>query len=963
MNMHVAVLTEKLKRFIELEDENALLGTIRYKRPKRDPEKEKGSRFLIAPNFGYPTCFDERPISVEGRVAFHFKHTFVVKRAAGPADRNVKGSKNRLAVTGDKDAASHAEARGYSTDAAGYEAYISRPEAVMSITAQAFDQYMVAGTMDAGGGAVFTNIHADLEKREAFWAAVTSIERNPSRDVVTFHPDLLPAADWRSLGDDLSVPEEARTAMLQAAQACEQRDPSAVSCKLPTVDVELEGREFTKLRKLLRGRQLLNRSDPAVTIKRGRGGRVQRRMVGELPKGLDAAARVRIAQNFASYLAEKKMMYTVVIHAPDAYNHKDNYHLHAVAYDRPCKFLEQHGCWDFEYTEKDKYGRTRYPFRQRKLGELTRPSDGKRYREHGAEVVTEMRRVWEECCNNELRSSGINRLFDHRSYKAMNILQEPGRHLGTRAAALEAIGVPTFIGMDNAEKSWAGAMARIHQVHAVCKRLRADCREEAYEILRRAALHTATLPQVPALEKQVREMSALDLGLGDQERDLALSTYWLKMANSRAEDTIRRCKPILDAIEDGTAKPADVRCEKELEERVQAAEQHLAGIRQDIAEDLEKVAPVSVDVEEKVSAIALLMSDIQILTHGIEKQLSLLPQAQLEVDRSHDAGSSPPTDAPRQSRRSRQLQEYFEAPLDYEEEWDRVFHWIKHEQLEILRPNANGPIYRVPGIKKEELDRLTNPIFRERSQARLKAMYQVREWNQERAGRASAASLTSTGPEPASVEETQVIDVEHNARYATLRALAERKAAENRAEAVADWLKELDHSRQRLPVQFRANGIEFDVQAVPEQLRAFAERMGEYILPLLIERVAAMRHKVVAALEANPTAVCPIPSGFTYYLDRFPEELRANVAMLLHGDEATRSYALSVAQTTSRSAQNHQAAENVEAPTNSSAPSAAQAKPNAAPSKQMPAPGAAGSSSGYTDEQIARWQQSRGLSR
>lgn len=961
MNTPIVKLTEKLKKFIELEEEDSLIGTIRYRKPKRDPEKEGGSRFLIAPNFANPACYDERPISADGRVAFNFKHTFVVKKPAALTEKQGKRRKVRLTVTGDKDAAISSKVGGHPADAAGYEAYISRPEAVMSITAQAYDEYMVEGNLDASGMALFTNIDADTEKREAFWDAVTQLERNPSRDVVIFHPGLLSAKDWRSLGHEFDGSTEARDAMLSIARACEQQSRSVVGCELASVEVELDAREFTKLRKLLADKQLLNRTKPAIRIRRGRGGRVQRRIVGELPKGLAGAARVRIAQRFAGYLAGKKMMYTVVVHAPDAYNHQDNYHLHAVAYDRPCEFLEEHGCWDFEYAVKDKYGRLRYPLRQAKVAELTRPSDHKNYREHGAQVVIEMRRVWEEYCNEELRKSGINRLFDHRSYKAMNIQQEPGRHLGTKAAALEAIGVPTFVGVENAEKSYTGALVRIDQAHAARKRLRADCQEEANALLRQAASRAATFPQVKALAELVGQMSALDLDLGDQERDLARYACWLKMVNSRADHTIKRCEPILDAIEEGTAKPADVRCEEELRARVQAAERYLAGVRNDITADLVQIAKISAEVDANASAIDLLMTDIRTRTDELATQLSLLPDAQPEKEGSAEI-SAPP--APRQGRRSRQLQEYFEAPLDYEDEWGRVFDRIDYEDLEILPPNESGPIYRVLGISKEDLDRLTHPFFRDRSQARLKAMYRIQEWQKKRAERASEQNVTSTASPEKSDENAQVFDRERDLRFAELTATAKRKATEERAEAVADWFADFDRLKRALPVQIKADGVELKIEAVPEHLRTFAERMEEHIAPAMNERVNRLRQEVMAALVADPMAVQPTPTGFTYYLDRFPVELRVNVALLLRDDPATRNYAAKVARAASRPTVSQQGVAFVGAPTLSPKPVAQPMLQAATSSKQMQSPPSASTpASGFTDEELAKWKRDQGIGR
>lgn len=960
----IVILTEKLKKFIDLEEEDSLLGTIRYKKPKRDPEKEKGSRFLIAPNFASPACYDERPISADGRVAFHFKHTFVVKKPAASTGKQGKRRNARLAVTGDKDAAVSSKVSGHPADAAGYEAYISRPEAVMSITAQAYEEYMVDGNLDAGGVALFTNIDPDTEKREAFWAAVTRMERNPSHDVVIFHPNLLSAKDWRALGHEFDGTKEAQNAMLSIARDYELRSRSGDGCEWASLEIELDAREFTKLRKLLSDKQLLNRTKPAITIRRGRGGRVQRRMVGELPKGLDGPARMRIAQRFAGYLADNKMMYTVVVHAPDAYNHVDNYHLHAVAYDRPCVFLAEHGCWDFEYAVRDKYGRLRYPLRQPKVGELTRPSDKKRYREHGAKIVTEMRRVWEEYCNEELRKCGINRLFDHRSYKAMKIMQEPGRHLGTKAAALEAIGVATFVGIENAEKSYAGAFARIDQAHAACKRLRADCREEADELLQQAALRKAMLPGVHALETLIREMKDLDFELGDEERDLARHACWLKMVNSRAEDTIRRCQPILDAIEDGTAKPADVRCEEELRERVQAARRHLSGVHVEIAADLRQVAEISAVVSAKVSNIDLLMSNIRTLTDELGTQLSILPQVPLQEQSDDENRSAPPAHAPKQSRRSRQLQEYFEAPLDYEEEWNRVFDRIEYEDFEILPPDKNGPIYRVPGISKDDLDRLTHPFFKDRSQARLKAIYRIQELNKKRAERAYEQNVTPMVLPGKPSSDAQESDGERELRYAELTAVAERKAAEERAKAVADWLAELAKSKQALPVRIGTDGVELDIDAVPEHLRTFAELMEQHITPVMIERVKKLRHDVMAALGANPRAVQPTPKGFTYYLDRFPVELRVNVAPLLRDDPATRDYALKVARSTLRTTASQQAVASVAAQTPSPKPMAQPLVRAATPSKKMQPPTSASTpGSGLTAAELAKLKRDQGMGR
>src|SRR3546814_1988820 len=83
--------------------------------------------------------------------------------------------------------------------------------------------------------------------------------------------------------------------------------------------------------------------NPPFEFKSGRGGRVQFRLVAELPYELTPEDRALIVQNFCDHLGGLEtrdgedggqqsvgMMYTAVIHAPDAHNDLRNYHLHIV---------------------------------------------------------------------------------------------------------------------------------------------------------------------------------------------------------------------------------------------------------------------------------------------------------------------------------------------------------------------------------------------------------------------------------------------------------------------------------------------------------------------------------------------------------------------------------------------------------------------------------------------------------
>src|SRR3546814_8342928 len=126
--------------------------------------------------------------------------------------------------------------------------------------------------------------------------------------------------------------------------------------------------------------------NPPFEFKSGRGGRVQFRLVAELPYELTPEDRALIVQNFCDHLGGLEtrdgedggqqsvgMMYTAVIHAPDAHNDLRNYHLHIVAHDRPAKFLSEFGPWDFEVEERYNHkgeDRIRWPRSEEHTSEL-----------------------------------------------------------------------------------------------------------------------------------------------------------------------------------------------------------------------------------------------------------------------------------------------------------------------------------------------------------------------------------------------------------------------------------------------------------------------------------------------------------------------------------------------------------------------------------------------------------------
>src|SRR3546814_10548709 len=68
--------------------------------------------------------------------------------------------------------------------------------------------------------------------------------------------------------------------------------------------------------------------------------------------------------------------------------------------------------------------------------------------------------------NTVLQARGIHRRRDPRKYTEMGIDRTPTDHLGTKAAALEAIGDPTAVGHLNAMAIWSDAERALRR-HAV----------------------------------------------------------------------------------------------------------------------------------------------------------------------------------------------------------------------------------------------------------------------------------------------------------------------------------------------------------------------------------------------------------------------------------------------------------------------------------------------------------------
>lgn len=183
-----------------------------------------------------------------------------------------------------------------------------------------------------------------------------------------------------------------------------------------------------------------------------RHGRVQSRVIAELPFEVNNTERAKIAMSFCKTLRDNALPFWATIHAPTEKNDKRNFHLHIAYYDRPCQ-VDHEGRWDFEVEEtvtmKNRARRKTKPLLQNKPPHVRDRS-----------WVKNLRTIFAKESNLVLEEGGYEKRLDHRSYKESGVLKEPTQHLGFKASTMESFGLETQVGQTNAKKEYAW---KIHQ--------------------------------------------------------------------------------------------------------------------------------------------------------------------------------------------------------------------------------------------------------------------------------------------------------------------------------------------------------------------------------------------------------------------------------------------------------------------------------------------------------------------
>lgn len=651
------------------EEEASLKGRTKVRKQgleeSRKLPKGRHAKWKLQPDFSYPTPMIDRPRTTTGATTFHFSHTAISKESAPTLNGNpvkvVGGSGNSLGV----DHAKYIEREGAAERVVGAEhaAYIEREgaaertdptgeiaEGIERTLADVVnerptgDEADMLGLEDLQDGipSIFSNISTDQFEREEYWRAVHRVEREAKLHSLLLDPEAS-SQWWREMERSPEMDEDFRNHALQVRESYRrwQQANAGVEKPKPFVAQPWEGSAERCGRAIDGARKTpgWNEIDSPIEFKSGRGGRVQFRFVAELPHEISAADRALIVQNFCDHLATfskdragnpRGMMYTAVIHAPDAHNDRRNYHLHVIAHDRPARFVEEKNQWDFEVAEvynHKREDRTRYPLRQDKVNEVTRKEpkfrNGKlnpswhsniNNKIAGEDFIPHLRNRFADITNAVLAERGIERRYDARSYKDMGIDRTPTEHLGTRAAALEAIGVSTVVGEYNAAAIWLDAEAAVERrALAVDKALRTE-QQALVTLADQAQVGDPTSQTLRTLRVLIAEREALIAEVADDRRMLMAFDQMEAKAKSRAVRTRQTCLQLLTDIDNGVAEKTTRGVEDAIRARFEQAQEWIGEIDRRLAPDRPKLAQAAEDVrsrEERIKQVDALLVPVK----------------------------------------------------------------------------------------------------------------------------------------------------------------------------------------------------------------------------------------------------------------------------------------------------------------------------------------------------------------
>ncbi len=583
-----SALTKRRNAAMAREDAQDLLriSRVRIRAIEADQEQGVEQSRLPKPNFSIPSTPTSRPSAsadATKAVTLHFAFTTIAKTTPPTSGGRI------VFGPGYKGAAL----------ATAHSKYIERdgaPELVdqtvarrPSVTSHApsferpldADSTLMGDAIDIADNAplIFSNISPNAQIRQNYWTAVERCERSPRSQGISINADVL-TQHFNAIIGAPRIPQLLHDHLhhLQSAAQILADQGSKIEVKpLSNLTPDQAGQILSWQQR----QPWYNENAPAFSYAPGRGGRIQYRIVAELPHEVDASARSAIVEKFVSELGDEGFMYTAVVHAPDAHNDARNYHLHLIMHDRPAQWLDDLGMWDFEYgvpskRQHDGNAPIEYPFRQKKIARAADRSVAR----GELRFIPSLRKRFVEISNEVLEREGVAKRYDHRSYAAMGITKTPTVHLGPKAAALEAQGIPTAPGVANAYATWTTIETTIEQAHMA--RVTKN-NEHARTIGARIQNEIPPGKNQQTAKDLLAERTATQQNALTIQRELELLLMLQDKAESRAKKTKAATDKIISDIEAGSNKER-YRL-KSYRQRNREASEHLAKLADLFSQD------------------------------------------------------------------------------------------------------------------------------------------------------------------------------------------------------------------------------------------------------------------------------------------------------------------------------------------------------------------------------------------
>lgn len=461
-----------------------------------------------------------------------------LERGGAELDRALRGPDDSLDPLAQA-AGGRSSGRGARSVAAGHLSYLERDTAV--------------AVQPDGAAAIITNIAESAADRLEFWELVEQEESAPGPDRMTI--DIAGDSEfWGRVAGSNQCPVDLRDALQSPDPADRQKFIISSGEDIRAFLSTIPGWQGRRDREEGESREAYRKNGKGLaTFHDGRGGRVQYRIIGELPGELSMAGRMRVLRRFGQHFEQRNMPFNAAMHAPDHGNSEHQWHFHLDYYDRPSWRLTAE---EVEAKHREGFtpigvgvGEWSFAAKFRKNGKVSRPFRVKKVEERRAEDwIERLRERLAYVTNEELKREGQYPRYDPRRYDQIGIKAEPGEHLGTKLNAAEGKGDVSERSIANETKQWAAFERELDDQRDAGNQqvaVATQAREQRLAAVDLAAGERA------ALTDRIAELDVLERSVVDIDHETAAAQHLTARACSRASKVQQVNQRWLDADEAG----------------------------------------------------------------------------------------------------------------------------------------------------------------------------------------------------------------------------------------------------------------------------------------------------------------------------------------------------------------------------------------------------------------------------